>query len=47
MTNKTGIEEIGNMTPVEKTRRVEISLEAIVTLALFTYSYIDTLRLKL
>jgi len=38
MTNKTGIEEIGNMTPVEKTRRAEIRLGAIVSLALFTYS---------
>lgn len=28
------------MTPVEKTRRVEISLEAIVSLALFTYGIV-------
>jgi len=40
MTNKTGVEEIENMTPVEKTRRVEITLEAIVSLALFTYSIV-------
>jgi hypothetical protein len=44
MDNKTKIEEIGNMTPVEKTRRVEISLEAIVSLAVFKYSIVILIR---
>jgi len=38
MTNKTRIEEIGNMTPVETTRRCEIILEGILSLILFSYS---------